>query len=109
VLNMQNLEDKLFLQEKQAKSSEKDWDKMKRMTCSVIRSCLTQDLKYRVMNETSTKKIWEIFKSKYLTKSIENQLHLKMRLYRFQLKKRISIGKHMNNFTKVLTNLTWMR
>ena len=57
------------------------------------------------MTETSVKKIWEILKSKYLTKSIENRLHLKRMLYHFQLKKRISIGEHMNNYTKFLTDL----
>jgi len=43
-----------------------------------------------------------------LTKSIENCLHLKRRLYRFQLKNKISIGEKMNNYTKLLTNLTNM-
>jgi len=32
-------------------------------------------------------------------------LHLKMRLYRFQLKRALSIGKHMNNYTKFLGDL----
>jgi len=35
-------------------------------------------------------------------KSIENRLHMKRRSYLFQLKKRISIGEHMNNYTKLL-------
>ena len=39
-----------------------------------------------------------------MMKSIENQLHLKSRLYRFQLKK-ISICEHINNYTKLLANL----
>ena len=33
-------------------------------------------------------------------------MHLKRRLYPFQLKKRISIGDHMNNYTKLLADLT---
>jgi len=41
-----------------------------------------------------------------LTKSIENRLHLKRRFYRFQLKNRISTGEHMNNYTKLLADLT---
>ena len=32
-------------------------------------------------------------------------MHLKRRFYRFQLKKRISIGEHINNYTKLLTDL----
>jgi len=57
------------------------------------------------MNETSAKRIWEILESTYLTKSVENHLHLKRRLYRFQLKKRIHIVVHMNNYTKLLGDL----
>ena len=55
------------------------------MVCSIIRSCLTQDIKYHVLYETSARKIWEILEKKYLT-------HLKRRLYRFQLKGALSIG-----------------
>jgi len=40
--------------------------------CGVIKSCLTQDLKYHVMSKSSAKMIWEILESKYLTKSVEN-------------------------------------
>jgi len=39
------------------------------------------------------------------TKSTENHLHLKRRLYGFQLKKGISIGEHMNDYTKLLADL----
>jgi len=40
-----------------------------------------------------------------LTKSIESRLELKRRLYRFQMKRWLSIGKHMNNYTKFLTDI----
>jgi len=40
-----------------------------------------------------------------LTKSIDNSLYLKRRFYHFQLKKGISIGECMNNYTKLLTDL----
>ena len=60
------------------------------------------------MNETFTRKIWEILESKCLTKSIENWLHFKRRLYCFQLKKRISISEYINNYTKLLVDLTNM-
>jgi len=38
-------------------------------------------------------------------KSIESRLHLKKRLYRFQLKRWLPIGEHMNNYTMLLANL----
>jgi len=65
-----NLKDALLLENKPEEISEKDWDKMNRTTCGFIRSCLTQDLKYYVINESSTRKIWEILEAKYLTKSV---------------------------------------
>ena len=58
------------------------------------------------MNETSVKSIWDILASKYLTKSVENHLHLKRRLYCFQLKSGISISDHINNYMKLLVDLT---
>ena len=66
---------------------------------------MTQDIKYHVMYETFARKMWEILKKKYLTKSIETRLHLKRRLYRFQLNRRLSIDDHMNNYMKLLANL----
>jgi len=63
-LNAQILEDTLKLSEKPMEVQEKNWKKMNRTVCSVIRSCRTQDLKYHVINETSTKRIWEILESK---------------------------------------------
>jgi len=57
------------------------------------------------MNETSTKKISETLVSKYLTKSVENRLHLKRKLYCFQLKMGVSISNHINNYTKLFANI----
>jgi len=66
---------------------EKIWKKINKTACGVIRLCLSQDLKYDVMNESSAKKIRETLASKYLTKSVKNRLHLKRILYHFQLKR----------------------
>ena len=52
-----NLKDALLLEEKSEEASTKDWVKMNRVTCGVIRSYLIQDIKYNVMAKTSTKKI----------------------------------------------------
>ena len=56
-LNAQNLKDTLELQERLVKVDEKVWKKMNKTACGIIRSYLTQNLKYDVMNETSAKKI----------------------------------------------------
>jgi len=65
---------------------------MNRTACSLIRSCLTQDIKYHVLYETSAMKMWEILEKKYLTKNIESRLLLKRTLYHFQLKKELSVA-----------------
>ena len=45
-LTAPNLEDTLRLKEKPKETSEKNWDKMNRTACELIKSCLTQDIKY---------------------------------------------------------------
>jgi len=86
-------------------TSEEDWDKMNQTACGLIRSYVTQDIKYHVLLETSTRQLWEILEKKYLTKIIESRLQLKRRLYCFQMKRWLSIDEHINNYTKLLTDL----
>ena len=80
-------------------------DKLNRSACGLIRSCLTQDIKYQVFHETSARQLWEILKKKYLTKSIDSRLQLKSKLYGFQMKRGCSINEHLNLYTRLLTNL----
>jgi len=108
-LTLSNLEDALLLENKPKEISEKEWDRMNRTACRVIRSCLTEHLKYHVMNETSARKIWDILEDMFLSRSIENRLHLKRRLYRFRLNKRISIGENMNNYNNLLADLASLK
>ena len=63
-LNAQNLENTLKLQEKVDDVQEKDWKKINLTACVIIISCLIQNLKYHVINETSAERIWEILESK---------------------------------------------
>ena len=78
---------------------------MNRNAYGVIRSCLEQELKYDVIGVTSAMKMWEILNNKYLTKSVENRLHLLRRLFRFQMSRGTSLAAHVNNYTKLLSNL----
>ena len=93
------------LERKPKETFEKDWDKMNRTMCGLVRSYLIQDIKYHVLYGTFTRKLWEILEKKYMEKSIESWLQLKRRLYRFQLKRGLSIDEHMNNYMKVLADL----
>ena len=70
-----------MVEKKRASTMEEDWDKMNRSACGLIRSCLTQDIKYQVLHETSARQLWEILEKKYLTKSIESRLQLKRAIW----------------------------
>lgn len=54
--------------------------------------------------ETSVGKLWKILENKYLKKSVKNHLHMKRRLYRFQIKHKVTIFDHLNDFTKLLSD-----
>ena len=51
-LTASNLKNALRLEKKRASTTEKEWGKMNRSACGLIRSCLTQDIKYHVLHET---------------------------------------------------------
>jgi len=104
-LTASNLKDTLRLEKKREVTSEENWDKMNRTACDLIRSYLTQDIKYHVLYETSVRQLWETLEKKYLTKSIESRLKLKRRFYHFQMKRGLPIDEHMNNYIKLLTDL----
>jgi len=54
-LTASNLKDTLQLEKKRDSSTEEDWNKMNRTTCDLIKSCLTQDIKFHVLHETSAR------------------------------------------------------
>ena len=95
------------MEKKRDSTTEENWDKMNRTACSLIRSYLTQGIKYHVLHETSARQLWEILE-KYLTKSIESRLQLKCKLYSFQMQRGYSINEHLNRYTRLLTDLVNM-
>uniref|UniRef100_A0A5B7BZJ7 Putative copia LTR rider n=1 Tax=Davidia involucrata TaxID=16924 RepID=A0A5B7BZJ7_DAVIN len=105
VLFQQELDITLDLEGKPDDISEKDWIKMNRQACGTIRLCLAKDQKYFVMRETSARVLWQKLENKFMTKSIENRLYLKKKLFQFQYKKGTSMLKHLDNFNKVLADL----
>ncbi|KAK8934286.1 hypothetical protein KSP39_PZI015019 [Platanthera zijinensis] len=100
-----NLEEAVESEDCPEGMTEKTWLKMNRSACGLIRNCVTQDIKYGIMTETSAVKMWGFLESKYMTKSVENRLHMKRRLYRFTMRKGVSIDDHLNEFTKLLADL----
>ena len=85
--------------------SDEDWKYVNRQACGTIRLCLAKDQKYFVMKETMASSLWKKLEDKYMTKSIENRLYLKKKLYRFQYKKGISMIEHLDDYNKILADL----
>ena len=56
-LTTSNLENTLQLEKKPKATSEKDRDKMNRTARDLIRSCLTQDIKYHVLYKISVRQL----------------------------------------------------
>ena len=54
-LNASNLEDTFLLEKKKSTTTDEEWEKMNRSACGLIRSYLTQDIKYLAQHETSAK------------------------------------------------------
>ncbi|KAG8500936.1 hypothetical protein CXB51_003033 [Gossypium anomalum] len=73
----------ITLEEKPDKMDDKEWAKINRQACGTIRLCLAKEQKYSIMRETSAKKLWDTLEEKFLTKSLENRLYMKKKLYRF--------------------------
>ncbi|TXG63127.1 hypothetical protein EZV62_010121 [Acer yangbiense] len=67
--------------------SDEYWKYVNRQACGTIRLCLAKDQKYFVMKETIASSLWKKLEDKYMTKSIENRLYLKKKLFHFQYKK----------------------
>ena len=78
---------------------------MNRQTCSSIRLCLTKDQKYFVMHETVAKNLCRKLDDKYMTKSVENRLYLKKKLFRFTYKDDTSMCNHLDAYDKILAYL----
>lgn len=104
-LIVRGLKDAIASKSRPTEIAEGDWIRMNEVACSVIRSCLTHDIKYHVIIEVSVKKICDTLVEKYLTKSIENKLHLKWWLYHFELRIGMFMSDHLNTYTKLLADL----
>ena len=78
---------------------EKDWIRINRLACGTIRLCLSKELKYPFMRETSASKLWKEMEDKFMKKSTENKLkNLKAKkLWRNPDSHLISVMKEIGN------------
>ena len=103
VLVQQELD--ITLEDKPEGMLDKDQEKINRQACGTIRLCLAKNQKYFVMRETNAKELWKKLEDKYMTKSVENRLYLKKKLFRFQYHVGISMSEHLNDYNKILAEI----
>ena len=78
---------------------------MNRQACSSIKLCLAKDQKYFVMHKTVAKDLWRKLEDKYMTRSVENRLYLKKKLFMFTYKEGTSMHNHLDAYDKILADL----
>ena len=69
-----------ILQGKSAKhvgTSDEDWEKTDLKAKNRIQLCLTDEIKYNVMNEETVTRLWSKLEMLYMMKSLSNKLYLK--------------------------------
>ena len=82
-----------------------DWEEYDLRACSIIRLHLAQNMTYYVMREKSAASIWKILEEKYTTKSAENRLYLKKKLFRYEYARGTSMSEHIDEFNKIISDL----
>ena len=103
VLFQQELD--IALEDKLEEMTLKDWKKINRQACGTILLCLAKDHKHFVMRKMKAKELWKKLENKYMTKSVENRLYLRKKLFRFQFHAGISLSEHFNDYNKILVDL----
>ncbi|KAJ9558432.1 hypothetical protein OSB04_013046 [Centaurea solstitialis] len=103
VLAQQELD--LALEEKPEEMSAADWNRINKMACSTIRLCLAKQQKFNVMRETLAKELWQKLEDKYMTKSAENRLYKKKRLFYFKYKEGTKMIAHLDAFNQLVADL----
>lgn len=75
------------------------------LVCAMIWSCLFREQKYPFMRETSAYKLWKELADKVMKKSLENKLHMRMKLYCFQYLPGTTMSDHITRFESLVTDL----
>ena len=75
------------------------------MAESTLRMCLIDEVMYHVKDEESPVAIWLKLDSRYMSKSLMNNLLLKKKLYGLKMAKGSALNQHINMFNKIISDL----
>jgi len=97
--------DAALLGKERSKVKDEDWEMFDRRARGAIRLCLSDEVIYGIMGEKTAAGVWLKLEELYMTKSITNRLYLKRQMYQLRMKEGTPLFKHINEFSKLLSEL----
>ena len=91
-------------EKKPAKVDDDKWEEMQAQACATIRLCLTDQIMYHVMDETSPKKIWDKLEEQFMSKTLTRKLYLKQKLYGLKMQEGSDLAEHINVFNQLIAD-----
>src|SRR6266540_4171121 len=78
---------------------------MKAQASATIRMCVSVQIMYHVMEETSPKKIWDKLDGQFMSKTVTRELYLKQKLFGFKMQEGLDLVEHINAFNQLVADL----
>ena len=79
--------------------------RISRLACSTIHLCFSKEHKYPFMRETSAYKLWKGLEDKFMKKSMENKLYMRMKLHRFKNLSGTTMDDQITRFNSLVIKL----
>ena len=96
---------KTLSDQKPTKVDDDKWDEMKAQASTTIRMCISDQIMYHVMEETSPKKIWDKLDGQFMSKTVTRKLYLKQKLFGLKMQEGSDLAEHINVFNQSVANL----
>ena len=90
---------------KPEKVDDDKWEEMQAQACATIRLCLSDQIMYHVMEETSPKEIWDKLASQFMSKTVTQKLYLKQKLFGLKMQEGSDLAEHINIFNQLVADL----
>ena len=96
---------KTLSDQKPVKVDDDKWDEIKAQASATIRLCVSDQIMYHVMEETSPKKIWDKLDGQFMSKTVTRKLYLKQKLFSLKMQEGSDLAEHINVFNQLVTDL----
>ena len=83
--------------------SNADCEDLDERDMSMIRLSMANEILSNILDEKTTKSMWEKLESLYMTKSLSNKLFMKKQLFRLMIPEGSDFMEYMNKFNMMIT------